>query len=214
MEGLEFSFPRLPPVPVWCGKNSGLPCAPGGVGCRFWLSLTTKFTREDVCGGGKMVLGPRATRPIARALTSLESQPNPAAHSTKAGTWIRRKGMREKRSLGSDSEPQAIQQIVYNTNTGRKPRDGTHCTSGVVGPGSPDQPHPIRHGGYSENTIWNEACPLCVMCPGGHISERRKTQTSDIPAFSQKKIKLAKEICSRTWDEAETRRLSLSSMSQ
>ena len=47
---------------------------------------------------------------------------NPAARSFQG--WNLEKE-EEKRSLGSDSEPQVIQQLVCSTNTGGMPRDGT-----------------------------------------------------------------------------------------
>lgn len=148
---------------------------------------------------------------MARVLTSLESQPKPAAHSTKAGTWIR-----GKRNLGSDTKPQASQQMVYSTNTGRMPRDGTHSASGVLGPGSPDRPHCTFHQTW---WVFRKYCMelgrllSLVYTQGPPWWEKRNSDICNSSIFP-KRIKLSKEICSSTWDGAETRRRSLSSMSQ
>lgn len=182
MGGLRFSFPRLPPVPEWCGKNSGLLCAPGGVGCRFWLRLTAELTREDVCGGHKMVLGPRATRPTARVLTSLESQANPAAHSTQG--WNLEKE-EEKRSLGSDSEPQVIQQLVCSTNTGGMSRDGTVHPEWLV-QGAPTSHIPSDTAGVQKMPHGIKPAPLSVLCPGAAVVREGKHRHRKIQHFSKK----------------------------
>lgn len=182
MGGLRFSFPRLPLVPVRCGKNSGLLCAPGGVGCRFWLSLTAELTREDVCGGSKMVLGPRATRPTARVLTSLESQAKPAVRSTQGWNLEREE---EKRSLGSDSEPQVIQQLVCSTNTGGMPRDGTVHPEWLV-QGAPTSHIPSDIAGIQKIPYGVKPAPLSVLCPGATMAREWKHRHWKFQHFSKK----------------------------